>query len=102
MVKLTQHFVIRHSKTPQSNPTERFNRSIKTAIQAYLEKNYKEWDENLDDLQFAMNTSKHSSTGFTPAFLNFGRKLEPTQTLNKDLVDIKEIETHNVSKWVEN
>ena len=79
MVKLTQNFGIRHWKTPryhpQSNPTERCNRSIKTAIKASLEKDHKEWDENLDYLQFALNTSKHASTGFTPAFLHFGRVL---------------------------
>ena len=96
MVKLTQNFGIRHSKTPryhpQSNPTERCNRSIKTAIKAYLEKDHKEWDKNLDDLQFALNTSKHASTGFTPAFLNFRRELEPIQTLNKDLINIEKIE----------
>ena len=46
MVKLTQNFGIRHSKTPryhpQSNPTERCNRSIKTAIKAFLEKGNEE------------------------------------------------------------
>ena len=105
MVKLIQNFGIRHSKTPryhpQSNPTERCNRSIKTAIKAYLEKDHKEWDKNLDDLQFALNTSKHASTGFTPAFPNFGRELEPIQTLNKDLLNVKKIESQKVRKWVE-
>ena len=46
MVKLTSNFGIRHSKTPryhpQSNPTERCNRSIKKTIKAYLEKDHKE------------------------------------------------------------
>ena len=55
----------------------------------------------LDDLQFALNTSKHASTGFTPAFLNFRRELEPIQTLNKDLGNMEEIESQKVSKWVE-
>ena len=58
-------------------------------------------DENLYDLQFALNASKNSSTGFTLAFFNFGRGLEPIQTLNKDLVDIKGVELQNVIKWVE-
>ena len=100
VVKLMQNFGFRHSKAPryhpESNITERCNRSIKTAIKAYLEKDHREWDENLDDLQFALNTSKHASTGFTPAFFNFGRELEPIQTLNKDLINAEEI-----GKWVE-
>ena len=57
------------------------------------------WDENLDNLQFTLNTSKHSSTGFTPDFLNFGRILEPIQTLNKDLVNIEEINSQEISKF---
>ena len=96
---------MRHSKTPryhpQSNPIERCNRSIKTAIKAYLEKDHREWDENLDDLQFALNASKHASTGFTPAFLNFGRELEPIQTLKEDLINALEIESQEIGKWVE-
>ena len=48
-----------------------------------------------------MNTSKHASTGFTPAFLNFGRESEPIQTFNKDFIKIEEIESQEVGKWVE-
>ena len=70
-------------------------------MKAYLEKDHKEWDKNLDDLQFALNTSKDASTGITPAFLNFGRKLEPIQTLKKDLINIEKIESQEVGKWVE-
>ena len=55
----------------------------------------------MDDLQFALNTRKHESTGFTPAFLNFGRELELIQTLNKDLINIEEIESQEIGKWVE-
>ena len=54
----------------------------------------------MDDLQFALNTSKHASTGFTPAFLNFGRKLEPIQTFNKDLINAEERESQEIGKWV--
>ena len=57
--------------------------------------------ENLEDLQFALNTSKHASTGFTPAFLNFGRELEPIQTLKKDLINAEEVESQEIGKWVE-
>ena len=41
IIKLTQKFGIVHARTPryqpQANPTERFNRSIKTAIKAFLQ-----------------------------------------------------------------
>ena len=61
-----------------------------------LRKRSQRWDKNLDDLQFTLNTSKYASTGFTPAFLNFGRELEPIQTLNKDLINIEKIESQEV------
>lgn len=46
------------------------------------------------DFEFALNTSRHDSTGFSPAFLNFGRELEAPSTLyqaqnksNQDLLE---------------
>lgn len=47
---------------PQVNPTERCNRSIKMIIRAYIDKNHKKWDENIEDFQFAINACKHAST----------------------------------------
>lgn len=35
----------------------------------------------IPDLLFAVNTSRHDSTGYTPAYLNFGRELEPPKAL---------------------
>lgn len=58
---------------PQCNSTERVNRVIKTMIARYITKNdHKTWDQNLAELQLALNTCEHESTGFTPAFANFG------------------------------
>ena len=92
MVELTRNFGIGHSKTPrydpQPNPTETCNTSIKIAIKAYLEKNHKEWDAKLYDLQFSLNTSKHSSTEFTQAVLNFGRELETIQEAKTSFANI--------------
>lgn len=33
--------------TPQNNPTERVNRTIKTALLAYVGQNHRRWDEHL-------------------------------------------------------
>ena len=52
----------------------------------------------MDDLQFALHTSKHASIGFTLAFLNFGRELEPIQTLNNDLINVEEIESQEIGR----
>ena len=83
--ELTEKFGIRHTKTPryypQVNPTEGYNRTIKEIIRAYIQEDYTTWNENVYDLQFAINTSKNSSTQYTPAFLNLVRDLQPLQSL---------------------
>lgn len=61
--------------TPQCNPVERTNRSIKTMIAQFVHRNHRRWDEHLAALQFAYNTTKHEATGFSPAYLNHGREL---------------------------
>ena len=49
----TEKFEIRHTKTPkyysEASPTERYNRTIKQIITAYLENNHATWDDNVDD-----------------------------------------------------
>lgn len=39
------------------------------------------------DLVFALNMSRHESTGFSPAFSNFGRELEPPAALSRPPVN---------------
>ena len=54
---------------------ERTNKVIKTAINQYLEKSQKKWDALLPELVFAYNSAASDSTGYTPAYLNYGREL---------------------------
>ena len=74
-----------HRKTPpyspQCNPVERVNRVIKTMIAQYTAENHRHWDRWITEVVFAYNTAKHESTGITPAFLNYGRELNPPATL---------------------
>lgn len=60
---------------PQSNPTERTNRVIKTMIRSFIGESQKEWDAKIAKLGFALRTAVHEVTGYTPAYLNFGREL---------------------------
>jgi hypothetical protein len=58
---------------PQSNLTERTNRTLKTMIRTFLDgHSHKNWAKFLPFLQLAINSSKHDSTGFSPGqiFLN--------------------------------
>lgn len=77
--KLVVSFGIKHRTsppyTPQCNPVERANRTLKTMVAQYLNKNQRTWDENITALQFAYNTAWHEATGHSPAYLNCGREL---------------------------
>lgn len=76
---------------PQANFVERINRTIGTAIRGYIGENQRVWDKQIHKIQYALNTSKHEVTGYTPSFINFGRitpingeyygKLESTENL---------------------
>lgn len=70
---------------PQVNPVERVNRTIGTAIRCFIKDAHKKWDENILNIQSAINTAVHEVTGFTPAFLNFGRKIPVTGDYYDDI-----------------
>jgi transposase InsO family protein len=61
--------------TPRANPVERTNKTLKTLVAQFCEADPKNWDARLPELMFALNTSRHESTRYTPALLNFGREL---------------------------
>ena len=61
---------------PQANPSERINRVVKTAVRSYLTGDtHQDWDRNISKIAFAINTAVHEVTGYSPAYLNFGRSL---------------------------
>ena len=61
---------------PQTNMTERVNRTLKAQIAIYASQHPGLWDKELQKLAFAIRTSVNETTGETPAFLNFGRDLQ--------------------------
>lgn len=60
---------------PQTNMTERVNRTLKTVIASYLDDNHGKWDQYLPEFRFAINSAIQETTGVTPAELQIGRKL---------------------------
>lgn len=81
-VALLDKYIVKQQKTPlyhpQSNPTERVNRVIGTAISAYVKDNHKKWDEKLPEIGFALRTCLHESTNYTPYEVVFGMKMRTT------------------------
>jgi len=60
--------------TPQENPTERANRTVKTMIAQFAGQDQRNWDEKWPEIMLAVNTSTSESTGHTPAILTQGRE----------------------------
>lgn len=67
------------SRHPQANPTERLNRTIGPMLRAYVGENHRHWDQAIPKIAFALRTAKSEATGYSPAFLNFGRELFAVQ-----------------------
>uniref|UniRef100_A0A3B4YVK3 Integrase catalytic domain-containing protein n=1 Tax=Seriola lalandi dorsalis TaxID=1841481 RepID=A0A3B4YVK3_SERLL len=61
---------------PQTNATERVNRTLKTAIRAYVGDKHTSWDKFLSQICFALRTAPHDSTGLSPSMMLYGRELE--------------------------
>ena len=60
---------------PQGNGmVERFNRTLLDMLATVLGDHPSDWEMCIRKLCFAYNTSTHSSTGFTPFYLMFGRQ----------------------------
>lgn len=67
--------------TPQENPTERTNRTVKTMIAQVSRQHHNKWDDALPEIMLAINTSASESTGYSPAFLTQGREPRLPQAL---------------------
>uniref|UniRef100_A0A3P9QCD1 Integrase catalytic domain-containing protein n=1 Tax=Poecilia reticulata TaxID=8081 RepID=A0A3P9QCD1_POERE len=60
----------------QTNATERVNRTLKTAIRAYVSDKHTAWDRFLPQICFALRTAPHDSTGLSPSMMLYGRELD--------------------------
>ncbi len=66
---------------PQTNATERVNRTLKTAIRAYVDDKHATWDRYIPQICFALRTAPHESTGQTPSMMLYGRELDTSLDL---------------------
>ena len=65
---------------------ERWNRTMVQMLRQYVATDQKDWDQYLYLIMFAYRTSSHSSTGFTPFQLVYGREAKlPTHLLTADI-----------------
>ena len=62
---------IRH---PQSNPTERVMRELGRLFRTLCSENYTKWAYCISRIEAVLNVTTHSSTGFSPHELHFGKR----------------------------
>lgn len=84
--------------SPQSNASERVNRSILAAVRSYITTQHDTWDEHISAISSALRNNSHDSTGQTPHYLVFGqqfiqhgscyRLLRELEMLPDDAVDV--------------
>lgn len=68
-------------------------------IVAFLGQDHRDWDMHVKELRFAFNTSTHSSTKHSPAFLNFGREPLAANTSKQLLEKGMRIEPLDHADW---
>ncbi|GFW30434.1 hypothetical protein TNCV_453721 [Trichonephila clavipes] len=75
--------LVRHSSVyhPQSNPVERFHRTLKRLLRVLCLDADSEWDKHLSSILLALRTVSHESTGYTPSELVYGKNLRTPETL---------------------
>ncbi|KRK05548.1 uncharacterized protein Dyak_GE28019, partial [Drosophila yakuba] len=67
--------------TPQENPTERTNRTIKTMIAQITGEDQTNWDNKIPELMLAFNSSTSESTKYSPAQIVLGKELRIPNTV---------------------
>ncbi|XP_061399459.1 uncharacterized protein LOC133335171 [Musca vetustissima] len=76
---LLKRYGIQHVYTavhaPQSNASERVNRSVLAAIKSYVNPDHKNWDELLSSVCCSLRSSVHSGIGTSPYYLTFGQNM---------------------------
>lgn len=77
---------------PEPNIVERKNRDLKTQIGIMVKDKHSRWPEALPAIRFAMNSAFNRSTGFTAAYLTYGREMRTPFEITHDLSEIVESE----------
>lgn len=61
--------------SPQSNASERVNRSVNEALRSYIRDDQREWDVYISSINCALRNSLHQSLGQTPYQIVFGQTM---------------------------
>jgi len=73
---------------PQTDgQTERVNRTVEQMLRFWVNYKQNNWDDLLPLVEFAVNNQKHSSTSFSPFYLNYGQHpITPSNAVLSSLI----------------
>jgi transposase InsO family protein len=85
---------------PQTDgQSENMNKQVETMLRSRVNFDQDDWDEQLPLIVLAINSSKHASTQYSPAYLPYGRELQ--QPLDIALAPLRDIDNPSVQQRVE-
>lgn len=98
---LLNSYKIRHIYTavhsPQANASERVNRSVISAIKAYVKPDQKDWDEKLSHIACALRSTVHSAIGTSPYFMAFGQHMVTNGSTYQILRNLNLLEDRSIN-----
>lgn len=81
---------------------ERLNRTIKDMLSKYINVKQTEWDDYIDCVVMAYNSSVHETTGITPFRMMFGSEMTIPVDLQTESLEIGKGEKISETKYVKN
>lgn len=98
--RLTDQYGITHIRTashsPQSNASERVNRSLLAAIRSYISEDQQTWDVEISAIGSALRNNVHEATGYSPHYLVFGQQFVNHGSCYRLLRELNSLPEHDV------